>query len=167
MPTGPQLTLRVRAAPPAGWTVAPGGELVSNPCPVRRACRLHRRTSAAGPGRFATEVMTLDELDAALLDCAAPSIERRVAAERGPEWLNTPSKVGQVAAVADPARGCGPRSPARSRLPGSAPPRRARPDRQGVSLVMISTRRSRRAGRWRVEAAEGERSVQCRARRRS
>ena len=43
--------------------------------------------------------MTLDDLDAALLEGRGAVEEGRVAAEGWPEWINVLSEVGEVAAV--------------------------------------------------------------------
>jgi NAD(P)-dependent dehydrogenase (short-subunit alcohol dehydrogenase family) len=49
--------------------------------------------------RFDTETMSLDDLDATMRDYAA-AVRGGAAAEQGwPEWINIPSKIGQVAAV--------------------------------------------------------------------
>ena len=49
--------------------------------------------------RFDTETMSLDELDQAMLDYAGAVRSGAAAAQGWPEWINIPSKVGQVAAV--------------------------------------------------------------------
>ena len=49
--------------------------------------------------RFDTDAMTLDDVDATMLDWRDAVVEGRAAAEGWPEWINIPSKVGQVASV--------------------------------------------------------------------
>jgi carbonyl reductase 1 len=49
--------------------------------------------------RFDSDVMTLDDVDATMLAWRDAVIEGRAAAEGWPDWINIPSKVGQVAAV--------------------------------------------------------------------
>jgi NAD(P)-dependent dehydrogenase (short-subunit alcohol dehydrogenase family) len=49
--------------------------------------------------RFDTEAMSLQDVDATLLAWRDAVLEGRAAEEGWPEWINIPSKVGQVAAV--------------------------------------------------------------------
>jgi NAD(P)-dependent dehydrogenase (short-subunit alcohol dehydrogenase family) len=49
--------------------------------------------------RFDTDTMTLDDVDAVMLDWRDAVIDGRAAGEGWPEFINIPSKVGQVAAV--------------------------------------------------------------------
>jgi carbonyl reductase 1 len=49
--------------------------------------------------RFDTDTMTLHDVDAAMLAWRDAVVEGRAGAEGWPEWINIPSKVGQVAAV--------------------------------------------------------------------
>ena len=49
--------------------------------------------------RFDTETMSLDDLDRAMRDYADAVRSDAAAAQGWPEWINIPSKVGQVAAV--------------------------------------------------------------------
>jgi carbonyl reductase 1 len=49
--------------------------------------------------RFGTEEMSLDDLDQMMREYAASVRSGTAAAEGWPEWINIPSKVGQVAAV--------------------------------------------------------------------
>jgi carbonyl reductase 1 len=49
--------------------------------------------------RFDTDVMTLDDVDATMLAWRDAVIDGRAGEEGWPEWINIPSKVGQVAAV--------------------------------------------------------------------
>jgi carbonyl reductase 1 len=49
--------------------------------------------------RFDTDVMTLDDVDATMLAWREAVVEGRATQEGWPEWINIPSKVGQVAAV--------------------------------------------------------------------
>ncbi len=49
--------------------------------------------------RFDTDTMTLDDVDATMLDWRDAVIDGRAAGEGWPEFINIPSKVGQVAAV--------------------------------------------------------------------
>jgi carbonyl reductase 1 len=55
-------------------------------------------------GRFDTDVMTLDDIEATILAWRDAVMDRRAAEEGWPDWLNIPSKVGQVAAVRVVAR---------------------------------------------------------------
>ncbi len=50
-------------------------------------------------GRFDGAAMTLDDVDAVMLDWRDAVIDGRAAAEGWPEFINIPSKVGQVAAI--------------------------------------------------------------------
>ncbi|MBA2637946.1 MAG: SDR family NAD(P)-dependent oxidoreductase [Solirubrobacterales bacterium] len=50
-------------------------------------------------GVFDTDAMTLDDVDAVMLAWRDAVVEGRAAEEGWPEWINIPSKVGQVAAV--------------------------------------------------------------------
>ncbi|GAA0260060.1 SDR family NAD(P)-dependent oxidoreductase [Actinomadura nitritigenes] len=58
-----------------------------------------RSLPASLHGRFDTETMSLDDVDAAMLAWRDAVIAGTAAAEGWPEWINIPSKVGQVAAV--------------------------------------------------------------------
>jgi carbonyl reductase 1 len=49
--------------------------------------------------RFDTSTMTLDDVDAAILAWRDAVLDGTAGAEGWPEWINIPSKVGQVAAV--------------------------------------------------------------------
>ncbi len=49
--------------------------------------------------RFDTDVMSLDDVDATMLAWSDAVVEERARAEGWPEWINIPSKIGQVAAV--------------------------------------------------------------------
>jgi NAD(P)-dependent dehydrogenase (short-subunit alcohol dehydrogenase family) len=49
--------------------------------------------------RFDTDAMTLDDVDATMLGWRDAVVEGRAEAEGWPEWINIPSKVGQVASV--------------------------------------------------------------------
>ena len=50
-------------------------------------------------GVFDTDAMTLDDVDAVMLAWRDAVVEGRAAEEGWPDWINIPSKVGQVAAV--------------------------------------------------------------------
>jgi carbonyl reductase 1 len=50
-------------------------------------------------GRFVTETMSLDDLDTTILEWRDAVVEGRASDEGWPEWINIPSKVGQVAAM--------------------------------------------------------------------
>jgi NAD(P)-dependent dehydrogenase (short-subunit alcohol dehydrogenase family) len=50
-------------------------------------------------GRFTTETMTLDDVDATMLAWRDAVIDGRSAEEGWPEFINIPSKIGQVAAA--------------------------------------------------------------------
>lgn len=58
-----------------------------------------RSLPASLHGRFDTETMSLDDVDAAMLAWRDAVIAGTATAEGWPEWINIPSKVGQVAAV--------------------------------------------------------------------
>jgi NAD(P)-dependent dehydrogenase (short-subunit alcohol dehydrogenase family) len=49
--------------------------------------------------RFDTDAMTLDDVDAAMRDWRNAVLEGRAGDEGWPDWINIPSKIGQVAAV--------------------------------------------------------------------
>jgi NAD(P)-dependent dehydrogenase (short-subunit alcohol dehydrogenase family) len=49
--------------------------------------------------RFDTETMTLDDVDATMIDWRDAVLNGTAGAEGWPDWINIPSKVGQVAAV--------------------------------------------------------------------
>jgi carbonyl reductase 1 len=49
--------------------------------------------------RFDTDAMTLDDVDATMLAWRDAVLEDRATQEGWPEWINIPSKVGQVAAM--------------------------------------------------------------------
>ena len=49
--------------------------------------------------RFDAEVMSLDDVDTTMLAWSEAVVEERAQAEGWPEWINIPSKVGQVAAT--------------------------------------------------------------------
>jgi carbonyl reductase 1 len=58
-----------------------------------------RSLPASLHGRFDTGTMSLDDVDAAMLAWREAVIAGTAAAEGWPDWINIPSKVGQVAAV--------------------------------------------------------------------
>ncbi|MEU9023439.1 SDR family NAD(P)-dependent oxidoreductase [Actinomadura sp. NPDC048394] len=58
-----------------------------------------RSLPASLHGRFDTGTMSLDDVDAAMLAWRDAVIAGTAAAEGWPDWINVPSKVGQVAAV--------------------------------------------------------------------
>jgi carbonyl reductase 1 len=58
-----------------------------------------RRLPAHLHGRFDTEVMTLDDVDATMLAWRDAVVEGHATEQGWPDPINTPSKVGQVAAV--------------------------------------------------------------------
>ncbi|MFF0519087.1 SDR family NAD(P)-dependent oxidoreductase [Actinomadura nitritigenes] len=58
-----------------------------------------RSLPASLHGRFDTETMSFDDVDAAMLAWRDAVIAGTAAAEGWPDWINIPSKVGQVAAV--------------------------------------------------------------------
>jgi carbonyl reductase 1 len=78
----------------------PGGRLLV----VASAFGSLRRLPAHLHQRFDTEAMSLDDVDATMLDWRDAVVEGRAAEEGWPEWINIPSKVGQVAAVRVQAR---------------------------------------------------------------
>src|SRR5918996_1434917 len=89
---------RVRAAPTAGWVNGCSWwRARSESRLVRRPRRPHRRASAPGP-RALLEVMTLDDLDAALL-------ERRGAVDRGACGRRGLAGVAQHSIEGRPGRG--------------------------------------------------------------
>jgi NAD(P)-dependent dehydrogenase (short-subunit alcohol dehydrogenase family) len=49
--------------------------------------------------RFDTDAMTLDDVDATMLAWRDAVVDGRAAEQGWPEWINVPSKIGQVAAV--------------------------------------------------------------------
>jgi NAD(P)-dependent dehydrogenase (short-subunit alcohol dehydrogenase family) len=49
--------------------------------------------------RFDTDAGTLDDIDAAMTNWRDAVVEGRAADEGWPDWINIPSKIGQVAAV--------------------------------------------------------------------
>jgi NAD(P)-dependent dehydrogenase (short-subunit alcohol dehydrogenase family) len=63
-----------------------------------------RRLPAHLHERFETDAMTLDDIDATMLAWRDAVVEGRATEEGWPEWINIPSKVGQVAAVRVVAR---------------------------------------------------------------
>jgi carbonyl reductase 1 len=63
-----------------------------------------RRLPSHLHARFDNDAMTLDDLDATMLAWRDAVLEGRAAREGWPEWINIPSKVGQVAAVRIAAR---------------------------------------------------------------
>jgi carbonyl reductase 1 len=73
----------------------PGGRLLV----VASALGSLRRIPAPLHGRFDTDAMTLDDVDATMLAWRDAVVDGRAAAEGWPDWINIPSKVGQVAAV--------------------------------------------------------------------
>jgi hypothetical protein len=78
-----------------GPTLRPGGRLLV----VASAFGSLRRLSAHLHERFDTDAISLDELDDTMLDWRDAVVEGRAAEEGWPDWINIPSKVGQVAAV--------------------------------------------------------------------
>jgi carbonyl reductase 1 len=58
-----------------------------------------RRLPAHLHERFQTDAMTLDDVDATMLAWRDAVVAGRAADEGWPDWINIPSKVGQVAAV--------------------------------------------------------------------
>ena len=58
-----------------------------------------RRLPAHLHERFDTDAMSLDDVDATMLAWRDAVVAGRAAEEGWPEWINVPSKVGQVAAV--------------------------------------------------------------------
>jgi NAD(P)-dependent dehydrogenase (short-subunit alcohol dehydrogenase family) len=73
----------------------PGGRLLV----VASAFGSLRRLPAHLHERFDADAMTLDDVDATMLAWRDAVVEARAAEEGWPEWINIPSKVGQVAAV--------------------------------------------------------------------
>jgi carbonyl reductase 1 len=73
----------------------PGGRLLV----VASAFGSLRELPAELHGRFDTDIMGLDELDAAMLAWRDAVVAGRADEEGWPDWINIPSKVGQVAAV--------------------------------------------------------------------
>jgi NAD(P)-dependent dehydrogenase (short-subunit alcohol dehydrogenase family) len=73
----------------------PGGRLLV----VASAFGTLRRLPAQLHGRFDTGAMSLDDVDATMLAWRDAVVEGRAADEGWPDWINIPSKVGQVAAV--------------------------------------------------------------------
>lgn len=63
-----------------------------------------RRLPAHLHGSLDTDAMTLDDVDAVMLAWRDAVVEERAAEEGWPNWVNIPSKVGQVAAVRVVAR---------------------------------------------------------------
>jgi carbonyl reductase 1 len=63
-----------------------------------------RRLPAHLHERFDTDAMTLDDVDATMLAWRDAVVDGRAAEEGWPEWINIPSKVGQVAAMRVSAR---------------------------------------------------------------
>ena len=55
-------------------------------------------------GRFDTDAMSLDDVDAVMLSWCAAVLDGMAGSDGWPEWINIPSKVGQVAAVRALAR---------------------------------------------------------------
>ena len=49
--------------------------------------------------RFDTDAISLDDVDATMLAWRDAVVDGRAAEEGWPDWINIPSKVGQVAAV--------------------------------------------------------------------
>jgi NAD(P)-dependent dehydrogenase (short-subunit alcohol dehydrogenase family) len=58
-----------------------------------------RRLPEALHGRFDTDSMSLDDVDATMLSWRDAVVQGTAADEGWPEWINIPSKIGQVAAV--------------------------------------------------------------------
>jgi carbonyl reductase 1 len=73
----------------------PGGRILV----VASAFGSLRELPAELRGRFDTDAMTLDDVDATMLAWRDAVLEGRAADEGWPEWINIPSKVGQVAAA--------------------------------------------------------------------
>jgi carbonyl reductase 1 len=73
----------------------PGGRLLV----VASAFGSLRELPAHLHNRFDTDAMSLDDVDATMLAWRDAVAEGRAADEGWPEWINIPSKVGQVAAV--------------------------------------------------------------------
>ena len=73
----------------------PGGRLLV----VASSYGALRELPAHLHARFETDLMTLDDVDATMLAWRDAVIAGRAAEEGWPDWINIPSKVGQVAAV--------------------------------------------------------------------
>jgi carbonyl reductase 1 len=73
----------------------PGGRLLV----VASAFGSLHRLPARLHERFDTDAMSLDDVDTTMLAWRDAVLEGRAAKEGWPEWINIPSKVGQVAAV--------------------------------------------------------------------
>jgi carbonyl reductase 1 len=73
----------------------PGGRLLV----VASGFGTLRELPAQLHARFDTDTMTLDDVDAVMLAWRDAVVESRAAEEGWPDWINIPSKVGQVAAV--------------------------------------------------------------------
>jgi carbonyl reductase 1 len=73
----------------------PGGRLLV----VASSFGSLRELPAELHGRFDTDAMSLEDVDATLLAWRDAVLEGRASEEGWPEWINIPSKVGQVAAV--------------------------------------------------------------------
>jgi carbonyl reductase 1 len=58
-----------------------------------------RRLPSHLHGRFDTDTMGLDDIDRTMLDWRDAVVEGRADEEGWPDWINIPSKVGQVAAM--------------------------------------------------------------------
>jgi carbonyl reductase 1 len=78
-----------------GPILRPGGRLLV----VASAFGSLRELPARLHGRFDTDAITLDDLDATMLAWRDAVVAGRASAEGWPDWINIPSKVGQVAAV--------------------------------------------------------------------
>ncbi|MCA2230205.1 SDR family NAD(P)-dependent oxidoreductase [Nonomuraea aurantiaca] len=75
--------------------VRPGGRLLV----VASDFGTLRSLPAVLHGRFDTETMSLEDVDATMLAWRDAVLAGTAAAEGWPEWINIPSKVGQVASV--------------------------------------------------------------------
>ena len=78
-----------------GSILRPGGRLLV----VASSFGSLRSLPAGLRGRFDTDAMTLDDVDALMRAWRDAVVAGRAAAEGWPDWINIPSKVGQVAAV--------------------------------------------------------------------
>ena len=78
-----------------GPLLRPGGRLLV----VASSYGSLRELPAHLHSRFDTDVMTLDDVDATMLDWRDAVVAGRAAEQGWPEWINIASKVGQVAAV--------------------------------------------------------------------
>jgi carbonyl reductase 1 len=78
----------------------PGGRLLV----VASAFGSLRRLSPGLHARFDGDALTLDDIDGTMLSWRDAVVDGRAAAEGWPEWINIPSKIGQVAAVRALAR---------------------------------------------------------------